>query len=262
MSASHQFVGVERQGHLTLIRIDRPQVLNALHPPAHHELAAVFDDFAADPEQWVAIITGSGARAFCAGNDLKVRAAEGRQGLPASGFGGLTARVDLDKPVIAAVNGLALGGGFELALACDLIVADQKAQFGLPEVKVGLAALAGGLVRLPRQIGLKAAMGIALTGRELSSAEALALGCINEVTTSGAAVEGARRWAEQILRAAPLAVRATKQVMLNGLRHTELVGAIAAQEQFPAVQALRASEDAIEGVRAFVEKRTPTWQAR
>ena len=154
-AVSYKFVKVERDGHLTLVTLDRPDVLNALHPPAHQELAEVFDFFAADPDQWVAIVTGSGQRAFCAGNDLHFRAAYGRQPLPASGFAGLTSRFDLDKPLIAAVNGLALGGGFELALACDLVIADRRAEFGLPEVSVGLAALAGGLHRLPRQIGLK-----------------------------------------------------------------------------------------------------------
>jgi enoyl-CoA hydratase/carnithine racemase len=258
----HQFVKIGRENHLTLIRIDRPEVLNALHPPAHHELAAAFDDFAADPEQWLAIITGSGTRAFCAGNDLKFRAAQGRKRLPASGFGGLTARFDLDKPVIAAVNGLALGGGFELALACDLIVADEPAQFGLPEVAVGLAALAGGLHRLPQQIGLKAALGIALTGRKVSAAEAHALGCINEITAAGDAVAGARRWAAQILGASPLAVRAAKQVMLRGLQEPDLSRALIHQEEWPAVRALRASEDAIEGPRAFAEGRVPQWRAR
>jgi crotonobetainyl-CoA hydratase len=259
---THQFCKVEREHHLTLISIERPQVLNALHPPAHHELAAVFDDFAADPEQRLAIITGCGTRAFCVGNDLKYRAAHGRPNMPASGFAGLTARFDLDKPVIAAVNGLALGGGFELALACDLIVADAQAQFGLPEVSVGLAALAGGLQRLPRQIGIKAAMGIALTGRRVSAAEAYALGCINEIAAAGDALVAARSWAAQILSAAPLAVSAAKQVMMRGLQEADLRTAIAHQERYPAVQALRASEDAIEGPRAFAERRAPQWRQR
>ncbi len=156
----YRFVKVAREDHLTLITIERADVLNALHPPAHHELATAFDEFASDPAQWIAIITGSGTRAFCAGNDLKHRAAAGRQPLPASGFAGLTMRFDMYKPIIAAVNGLALGGGFEAALACDLIIADENAQFGLPEVKIGLAALAGGLQRLrdhgsrsPRRVG-------------------------------------------------------------------------------------------------------------
>lgn len=257
-----QFVNVERAEHVTLVTLNRPEVLNALHPPAHHELAGVFDDFAADPEQWVAIVTGAGPRAFCAGNDLHFRAEQGRQPMPASGFAGLTSRFDLDKPVIAAVNGLALGGGFELALACDLVVAEEHAEFALPEVNVGLAALAGGLQRLPRQIGLKAAMGIALTGRRVSAREAYLLGCVNEVSAQGKALEAARRWAQLVVRAAPLAVRAAKQVMLRGLQEADVREAIVKQESHPAVVAMRASQDAVEGPRAFSEGRAPRWLGR
>jgi len=256
----YRFVKVAREDHLTLITIDRADVLNALHPPAHHELATAFDEFASDPAQWIAIITGSGTRAFCAGNDLKHRAAAGRQPLPASGFAGLTMRFDMYKPIIAAVNGLALGGGFEAALACDLIIADENAQFGLPEVKIGLAALAGGLQRLPRQIGLKSAMGLALTGRTFDAKEARGLGCINEIAPAGGAVPAARRWAAEIMEAAPLAVWAAKQTMLHGLREPDLSTAMRRQEQYPAVLAMRASEDASEGVRAFAERRPPRWQ--
>jgi crotonobetainyl-CoA hydratase len=261
---AYQFVQVEREGHLTVITLDRAEVLNALHPPAHYELAEVFDSFASDPQQWVAIVTGSGQRAFCAGNDLKYRAAQGRQSMPESGFGGLTSRFDLDKPVIAAVNGLALGGGFELALACDLVVADEDAQFGLPEVTVGAAAMAGGLHRLPRQIGVQAAMGLALTGRRMGAREAFALGCVNEISPVGAAgaVAVARRWAEEILKAAPLAVRAAKQVMLRGLYEATLRVAMANQDNYPAVFTMRASEDYLEGPRAFADGRVPEWRAR
>jgi len=144
------------------------------------------------------------------------------------------------KPIIAAVNGLALGGGFEAALACDLIIADENAQFGLPEVKIGLAALAGGLQRLPRQIGLKSAMGLALTGRTFDAKEARGLGCINEIAPAGGAVPAARRWAAEIMEAAPLAVWAAKQTMLHGLREPDLSTAMRRQEQYPAVLAMRA----------------------
>ena len=256
-----QFIKVARDGPLTLITLSRPEVLNALHPPAHHELAEAFDSFASDATQWVAIITGAGKRAFCAGNDLKYRISEGRQALPLSGFGGLCSRFDLDKPVIAAVHGWALGGGFELALACDVVVADDTAVFALSEVKLGLAALAGGLQRLPRQIGLKAASGIALTGRHVAAAEALRLGLINEVAHAGGSVVAALRWADQILAAAPLAVRAAKQVMMSGLNEPSLATAIANQNEYHAVRTMRASADAIEGPRAFVEKRPPRWRA-
>ena len=164
-----EFCKVEKEGHLTIVTLNRPEVMNALHPPANFELAGVFDDFAADPEQWVAIVTGAGEKAFSAGNDLKYQASGGKMSSPPSGFAGLTSRFDLDKPVIAAVNGMAMGGGFEIALACDLIVAADTAIFALPEPRVGLAALAGGLHRLPREIGSKQALGMILTGRRVSA---------------------------------------------------------------------------------------------
>ncbi|MEL7284700.1 MAG: enoyl-CoA hydratase-related protein, partial [Pseudomonadota bacterium] len=143
--------------------MNRPEKMNALHPPANRDLGAVFDAFAEDKDLWVAIITGAGDRAFSAGNDLRYQAEGGEMFPVPKGFGGLTNRYDLFKPVIAAVNGVAMGGGFEIALACDLIIASDNARFALPEPKVGLAALAGGLHRLPRQIGLKRAMGMMLT---------------------------------------------------------------------------------------------------
>ena len=143
-----------------------------------------------------------------------------------------------------------------------LVVADESAQFGLPEVTVGAAALAGGLQRLPRQIGLQAAMGLALTGRRMSAREAFALGCVNEVCSTGTVMEIARRWAQQILQAAPLAVRAAKQVMLRSLFETDLRTAMAKQDSYPAVSNMRASEDYVEGPRAFAEGRAPQWRGR
>jgi enoyl-CoA hydratase/carnithine racemase len=182
--------------------------------------------------------------------------------MPASGFGGLTGRFDLHKPVIAAVNGLALGGGFELALACDLIVADDTAEFALPEVGWGLAALAGGLQRLPRHLGLKTATALALTGRRASAAELLRWGVVNEVTPAATALDGARRWAAEILRAAPLAVRATKQVLMRGLDAPSVADGLAEQDSLSAVRAMRASQDAVEGPLAFAEHRQPRWRAQ
>src|ERR1700681_79203 len=138
-----KFSKVTRKGPITIVTLSRPEVYNALHTDAHFELNRVFDDFCADPEQWVAIVTGAGDKAFCAGNDLKWQAAGGKRGWDKGGFGGLTSRFDCDKPIIAAVNGVAMGGGFEIALACDLIIASENAMFALPEPRVGLAALAG-----------------------------------------------------------------------------------------------------------------------
>src|SRR5579883_2438119 len=176
-----KFSKVERKGPITIVTLSRPEVYNALHIDAHFELNKVFDDLSSDPEQWVAIVTGAGDKAFCAGNDLKWQAAGGKRGWDKGGFAGLTSRFDCDKPIIAAVNGVAMGGGFEIALACDLIIASENATFALPEPRVGLAALAGGLHRLPRQIGLKRAMGMILTARHVPAREGLELGFVNEV---------------------------------------------------------------------------------
>lgn len=254
----HEHCQVDHDGRVLIVTIDRPEVLNALHPAGNAELAAVFDEFAADPELWVGIVTGAGDRAFCAGNDLKYQAGGGdRSGQPASGFGGLTSRFDLTKPVIAAVNGVAMGGGFEIALACDLIVASESAVFALPEVRVGLAALAGGLHRLPRAIGVKQAMGMILTGRRVTAAEGLALGFVNEVVAEGGALEAARRWADVILEGSPMSVRASKQAVYQGLEHAGVEAASAAS--YSAVVDMARSRDFVEGPKAFAEKRPPSW---
>ena len=258
-----QFCKTEREGRILVVTIARPERMNALHWMANEELAAVFDAFAADPDLWVAILTGEGERAFSAGNDLKYQAEEAKGELragPATGFAGLTARYDLTKPVIAAVNGVAMGGGFEIALACDLIVASTSAVFALPEPRVGLAALAGGLHRLPRQIGLKQAMGMLLTGRRVSAEEGLRLGFVNEVVPPGELMAAARRWAEQILECSPLSVRATKQATLRGLDHAGVEAAM--NEPYPAIGELVKSEDFVEGPLAFAQKRPPVWKGR
>jgi crotonobetainyl-CoA hydratase len=256
-----EFCSVERDGHLTVITLERPDVMNSLHPPANAELSSVFDEFEADEDQWVAIITGAGERAFCAGNDLKYQASGGdMSGQPATGFAGLTARYEIVKPVIAAVNGVAMGGGFEIALACDLIIASENAIFALPEPRVGLAALAGGVHRLPRQIGTKQAMGMILTGRRVSAAEGKELGFVNQVVGKGEALAAARAWAGQILECAPLSVRASKQASMTGLAHA---GVQAAQDaRYEQLHKMIKSEDFVEGPKAFAEKRPPKWKGR
>ena len=255
-----EFCRVEKEGRLTIVTIERPGVMNALHPPGNFELAEAFDDFATDPEQWVAIITGAGDRAFSAGNDLKYQASGGKMGGPKSGFAGLTARFDNSKPVIAAVNGLAMGGGFEIALACDLIIASENAIFALPEPRVGLAALAGGIHRLPREIGMKQAMGMLLTGRRVPASEGQQLGFVNEVVPEGQALMAAKQWAAQILECAPISVRASKEAAMQGMAAESLEAAI--KGRYDQIAALYASEDFIEGPRAFSEKRAPNWKGK
>lgn len=252
---------LERDGAVLTITIDRPAALNALHPPAHAELSRAFDLFAADPDLRIAILTGAGKRAFCVGSDIKVRAQSGRDDHPPTGFAGLTHRFDLFKPVIAAVNGLALGGGLEIVVACDLAIAAEHAEFALPEPLVGLAALGGGgLHRLARQIPLKQAMWLALTGKRISARDAKAIGLVNEVVPAAELMPRVRALAQDMLACAPLAIEASKQVMLQSLAHGDLAAALAAT--YPAAERMLASEDAAEGQRAFAEKRKPNWRGR
>ncbi len=253
-----EFCRVERDGHLLVVTIDRPERLNALHPPANQELCEIFDVFEADPELWVAIVTGAGDRAFCAGNDLKYHAETGHLASSEKGFGGLTARYGCVKPLIAAVNGSALGGGFEIALSCDLIIAAEGARFALPEPRVGIAALAGGLHRLPRQIGLKQAMGMLLTGRSVDACEAQRLGLVNEVVPQAELMPAARRWAAQILDCAPLSVRASKQAAMLGLDAAGIEAAMGGR--YDQVGLMLRSEDLLEGARAFAQRRRPAWK--
>jgi enoyl-CoA hydratase/carnithine racemase len=259
----YQYCKVERDGRLTIVTLNRPEVMNALHAPAHVELAEIFDNFSKDPDQWVAIVTGAGERAFSAGNDLKVTAAGGaRVQMPESGFAGLSSRYDLDKPVIAAVNGIAMGGGFEIALACDIILASEAAVFALPEPRVGLAALAGGLHRLPREIGAKRALGMILTGRRVSASEGKELGFVNEVVPPSELMRRAKALAQQIMELSPMSVRASKQAVYRGLTEPSVEAALKNQNTYPAVAAMFRSEDLREGPKAFAEKRAPQWKGR
>lgn len=254
-----KYVTVKQDGHILEITMNRPDRYNALHGPAHRELQEIFDAYERDQTLWVAILTGAGDKAFCSGNDLKATK-DGEDIKPGSaGFGGLCNRWGREKPVIAAVNGVAMGGGCEIVLACDIAVADPGAKFALPEVKVGLFAAAGGVQRLTRQIGRKAAMELVLTGRQINAERACALGIVSQVAGAGeTALELARKIAHEITLASPFAVRASKRV-LNYLEEQIERLPESFSINMKEFQTVIESNDGKEGVAAFVEKRSPKW---
>ena len=259
----YEFIEVVTGERVTHVTLNRPDVMNAINPEMHDELQAAFDAFAADDEQFLCVVRGAGDRAFCAGSDLKAIAfAEGRNPYPADGYAGLIERYDLNKPIIAAVDGFALGGGFEIALACDIIVATDRSSFGLPEPLVGAVALGGGVHRLARQIGLKQAMGMVLTADRVSAEQGYQLGFVNEVVPVADFEECVAGWCERILRCAPLSLAASKEAIMKGLDEPSLEAAMSNQEAYPAFYKWRRSEDAREGPKAFAEKRTPNWTGR
>jgi crotonobetainyl-CoA hydratase len=257
---ANETIRIERKGPVTCFTIDRPGVRNALSLSASGELAAAINTFEADDDARVAILTGSGTEAFCTGGDLKAR--ESGAVAPATGFGGLTRRFDRTKPVIAAVNGRALGGGFELALACDIILAADHALFGLPEPKRGMIAAGGGLHRLPRAIGEKRALSLILTASSVSAEEGERLGFVNQVLAAEVLLPRAWALAAEIAALAPLAVRASLDGVRRGLDQASLEGAMRAQPEWPSVKAVRISEDRKEGIAAFREGRAPVWRGR
>ena len=260
-ASAFRYIRVDREDGVLTITIDRPEVLNALHLDAHVELSRAFDAYAEDASLRVAIITGSGDREFCVGTDLKSLAKTGNYEYPSGGFAGITKRFDLWKPVIAAVNGLCLGGGVEIVAACDLAIASEHAEFGLPEPRVGLAALGGGaLQRLARQLPMKDAMWLALTGKRMSCAAALHAHLINDVVPRGNALVAAQALAREMLECAPLALEASKQVLLQSADEPSLDAAI--RRDYSAARTMLDSADAREGPRAFAEKRRPHWLGR
>jgi len=252
-------IDISHDGPITHIRLNRPDQMNAITTEMHTLLDEAFDDFSADGGQLIAVISGTGERAFCAGSDLKDGIGEH---YPRGGYAGLIERFDLAKPVIAAVNGFALGGGFELALACDLIIASDTASFGLPEPLVGAVALGGGLHRLPRQIGLKQAMGLILTSRRVSAEEGHRMGFVNEVVKPDKLDETVAGYCKDILKGAPISVQASKMTVQRSFAEDSLQDAMTAQESYPEFTKWRESEDAIEGIAAFTEKRKPVWQGK
>ncbi|GHJ53285.1 enoyl-CoA hydratase [Nonomuraea sp. TT08I-71] len=260
-------VRYEKADHVARVTLDRPEVLNAMDLRMHAELAEVWDDVEADDDVRVVVLTGAGDRAFSVGQDLRERARLDADGVPPSSFGSrgqpgwprLTERFDLSKPVLARVDGYALGGGFELALACDLVVASDRAVFALPEPRLGLVPGAGGAFRLSRQVPLKAAMGYLLTGRRMDAGTAYALGLVNEVVPAAELDRCVAGWVADLLACAPLALRAIKQAVLGSLDRP-LPEAFAGRYGWE--ERRRASRDAVEGPRAFAEKRAPVWLGR
>jgi crotonobetainyl-CoA hydratase/dehydration protein DpgD len=262
-------VRYEKHDHVARVTLNRPGVLNAMDLRTHKELGAIWDDVEADDDVRVVVLTGAGDRAFSVGQDLRERALLDRAPLdqerPSAGtFGSrgqpgwprLTERFDFSKPVIARVDGYALGGGFELALACDIIVASDRSVFALPEAQLGLVPGAGGAFRLARQLPLKTAMGHLLTGRRMTAQVAAGFGLVNDVVPAAeldACVDG---WVDDLLRAAPLAVRAIKEAVLRSL---DLPLPLAFTASYPWEERRRKSRDAVEGPRAFAEKREPGW---
>ncbi|MCY4530548.1 MAG: enoyl-CoA hydratase-related protein [Chloroflexi bacterium] len=255
----------EKRDRIAYVTLNRPSQLNALHPDGNREVREAFTDFRDDDDVLVAILSGAGDRAFCAGNDLKYMAEHGKPGEPYPDahlypFGGITANFKCWKPIIAAVHGYALGGGFELALSCDLIIATEDARFGLPEATVGVVASGGGPHRIVRQMPLNIAMGILLGGKPITAEEAHRWGLVNEIaSTKGDLIPTAERWANDIMEAAPLSVRATKQVALQGLESTLDV---AINREYSEFRRARHSEDFVEGPRAFAAKRKPIWKGK
>jgi dehydration protein DpgD len=256
-----------KEGHVARVTIDRPEVLNAMDLRTHEELAEVWDDVEADEAVRVAVLTGAGERAFSVGQDLRERARLDAAGVPPTTFGSrgqpgwprLTERFELTKPVIARVDGYALGGGFELVLACDIVVASERSSFALPEVRLGLVPGAGGAFRLARQLPLKVAMGHLLTGRSLTASAAAGLGLVNQVVPADELDACVDEWASDLVRSAPLAVRAIKEAVLKSL---DMPLADAFTARFESERRRMHSRDAVEGPRAFAEKREPVWQGR
>jgi len=256
-------VHLEVEGHVARVTIDRPEVMNALDQTATDALETIWQHIEANRDVRAVVLSGAGDRAFCTGADM--RAESSRTGLDywahthPSGFGALSLRTTLDVPVIARVNGHALGGGLEMMLGCDIVVAAETATFGLTEPRVGRLPLDGGMVLLQRQIGYRAAMAMLLTGRRISATTALGYGLVNEVVSRDGLDTAIGRWLDDILACAPLSLRAIKQ----SVRRTAHLGAHEANAmRLPAVIECLGSADGEEGVRAFREKRPPVWSGR
>jgi crotonobetainyl-CoA hydratase len=248
--------------HVATVTLARPEALNAVDLQTEAELQRIWAELEQNRDVRVIVLTGEGERAFCVGADLKNPSMSGLEYWAAprpGGFGGIALRESLNVPVIARVNGYALGGGFEMVLGCDLVVACEEASFGLPEALVGRMPLDGGMTLLQRQIPYRQAMAMLMTGRRVTAREALDMGLVNEVVPRAELDAAVDRWVEGVLACAPLSVQAIKQVV----RRTSTLSASEAQAlRLPALVNALQSEDAHEGVRAFQEKRKPLWRGR
>jgi enoyl-CoA hydratase/carnithine racemase len=250
----------ERRGHVEILTINRPEARNAINGAVSKAMAISMEELADDPDCWVVVITGSGDKAFSAGMDLKAfSSGEGGDIIGSKGgFAGLT-QANFAKPIIAAVNGSALAGGFEIMLSCDLVVAAEHATFGIPEAKRGLIAGGGGLIRMPKRLPMAVALELAMTGDAIDAERAYQLGLVNKVVPAASLLEETLALADRIAANAPLAVRYSKSVMKRAAEVPEAEGWAINQE---AVGVVFTSADAMEGPIAFAEKRPPNWQGK
>lgn len=259
-------VQYEKREQVAYITLNRPEVLNAMDRQMHDELALIWDDFEADDTIYVGVLTGAGEKSFSVGQDLKELVERQQAGIARqTSFGSqdkrprLTERFNRVKPIIAKVQGYAFGGGFELALACDIIVASESASFAMPEARLGLIPGAGGVFRLIRQIPYRAALGFLMTGRTMTAMKALELGLVNDVVSTNELDACTEAWVNDILRCAPLSIRAIKEA-------TSKSAALSIEQAFTEhyvwEEIRKESLDALEGPQAFVERRPPIWQNR
>jgi len=255
-------IRLQKADYVATVTIDRPDVLNAIDLAAEAELQRIWTELERDDDVRLIVLTGAGERAFCVGADMKNPSVKGVDYWAAArpgGFGGIALRETLNVPVLARVNGFALGGGFEMVLGCDIVVACEEASFGLPEALVGRMPLDGGMTLLQRQIPFRQAMGMMLTGQRITARRALELGLVNEVAPRAELDAAVARWTAAILACAPLSLKAIKQVV----RKTATLSPTQAQAvRLPALVAALQSEDADEGVLAFQQKRKPEWRGR